>query len=178
MTKRALVILLSGAALLLLAVTFEVHAAITRPRAKIGQVAPAFSSMTVSGKNFSFPIGQKEPVLLDFFATWCGPCQQEMPALNRFAQASRGKVKVVMIDRGDSKVMIRRFIKKYGVASEITVLYNQPDKLSQIYEVSGQPEAVFINQNGKVLYHTEGPLRESELLQWAHETGTSPSYSN
>lgn len=171
MTKRAWTIVVAAAVVLVLLVAWEVIGSRPRPTAKVGAMTPEITGQTVNGQAFHLTSLRGEPVFLDFFATWCPPCQQETPVLNAFARDTQGKVRVVLIDRNDSKALIRQFVTKYHLSKAITVLYNHPDVLSQVFAVTGQPEGIFINADGVITSHTEGPLTTKQLAQLARQAG-------
>jgi thioredoxin 1 len=81
----------------------------------------------VDDSNFEAEVvNAKSPVLVDFSATWCGPCQRQLPILEKFASANLDKVKVVKIDIDDSP----KTAGKLGIRSVPSiVLFNQGEKI-------------------------------------------------
>lgn len=71
-------------------------------------------------------INSNVPVLVDFSATWCGPCQRQLPILQKYADANEGKIKVVKVDIDDAPEITSKLAIK-GVPS--MVLFNQGQKL-------------------------------------------------
>ena len=75
---------------------------------------------TVSDKTFEQEVLKStEPVLVDFFATWCGPCKAMAPALDQVATEMKGKVKVVKIDADENP----NLVMQYGVMGIPTLLF-------------------------------------------------------
>jgi thioredoxin 1 len=71
-------------------------------------------------------LGSELPVLLDFSATWCGPCQRQLPILEKYATENVGKVKVCKLDIDDAPTVTA----KYGIRSVPTILlFNKGQKV-------------------------------------------------
>ena len=68
------------------------------------------SAIAITSANFEEEVLKSElPVILDFWATWCGPCQMQGPQLETFAQANEGKVKAAKINVDDEPDLARQF---------------------------------------------------------------------
>ena len=139
--------------------------------AKIGGVAPNIKAVTVTGQKFQLKSLKGETVLLNFFTPWCPPCLQETPDLITFSKQYGHQIHVVLIDRGDDNVLVRNYVKKYHLPSEMTVLFDQTDFWSPPYGVTGQPETFLISSNGRIINHIIGPLTEAQMVQYAKEAG-------
>jgi len=105
-----------------------------------------------------------KPVLLNFWASWCAPCEDEAPLLEEAYGRYRDDVEFVGIDIRDARNDAIAFVDEYGltypqVRDEVLRVYNQ-------FGLLGQPETFFIDQNGVVVQHVKGPLRESVLYQY------------
>jgi thiol-disulfide isomerase/thioredoxin len=97
-------------------------------------------------------------VLLNLWATWCGPCMREMPSLDRL-QAALGSegVKVVALsqDRGGLKV-VERFYAKHGLKN-LGIYLDPKGKLSRALGARGLPTSVLIDREGRAVGRLEGP---------------------
>jgi len=121
-----------------------------------GAVAPPFSAQTVPDS--SVPAVTKgianykgTPVLLNIWATWCGPCREEMPRIERL-QRELGpeglSVVAVSIDNPGMTDAIREFRKELKLSFEI--LYDESGKIRDDYQTSGVPETFLIDRQGVV----------------------------
>jgi len=129
---------------------------------QIGQVAPSFSLTTLQGQPFTLREPEDRLVVLNFFATWCGPCQSEMPQLAAFANAHRERAALVLIDRGEGAALVEPFIHSFQF-QDATVVLDHTDQLAAPYGVTGQPETFIISPDGRVRAHWLGPVTTAEL---------------
>lgn len=98
-----------------------------------------------------------KPVVLNFWATWCGPCKQEMPLFERTWNEFKDKGLVliginVMDDKGNAK----RFIESFGIT--YTNLYDSSGEVSSSYGVIALPATFFIDKEGKIYKKNYGPF--------------------
>lgn len=138
---------------------------------KVGGMAPNIQEETVTGQSFTLDALRGKPVLLNFFTTWCPPCIQETPDLIAFDKRYGEWVHVVMIDRGDDPVLVRRYVEQYHLPKTMTVLLSPNDKWSRPFGVTGQPETFFITAGGMVTSHLIGPLTASQMVADAKVVG-------
>ena len=119
----------------------------------VGTAAPMFSGATVAGpvpaKSLADYKGQV--VLLNVWATWCGPCKTEMPSMEALHQAMgpKGlKVVAVSIDNPGMKDEIRKFLAEYKLTFE--VLHDSTQAIQQAYQTTGVPETFVIAGDGTI----------------------------
>ncbi|MDP6478907.1 MAG: redoxin domain-containing protein [Phycisphaerales bacterium] len=115
----------------------------------MGKPAPGFTLKSIDGKNVSLKDLKGKIVILDFWATWCGPCRQGLPVLMEVAK-ERAKDGVVLwaIDLDEPKEKVDAFLKKKGWS--LPVLLDSKGKVSQKYGVGGIPHTVIIDPDGVV----------------------------
>ena len=112
-----------------------------------------------TGDTFSLEQVEGEVILLNLWATWCQPCQEEMPEVNAIAQefAPMGlRVIGVNIDRTLSDADVLSFAKEYG--AEFEMVRDRDNTFSSAFRTTGVPETVLIDRNGKVVFHWNGQL--------------------
>jgi cytochrome c biogenesis protein CcmG/thiol:disulfide interchange protein DsbE len=136
-----------------------------------GQPAPDFSLTRINGQTVRLSDYRGKIVLVNFFTTWCPPCQQEAPILESFQERYRGKVTVIMIDRQESPATVAAFVRKYGLTT--VVVLDPGDREAKPYGITGQPETFFINPQGILVEHQIGPVDDSLLENVIRQMDTS-----
>ncbi len=125
-----------------------------------GSMAPAYSARTLDGAELSLSAFQGKVVLLNVWATWCQPCVQEMPALERVYRdfKSQGlEVVAVSVDAslggldsmGNPGGDIRAFT--YGLGLTFTVLHDPKGKIKPLFGLIGLPTTVVIDRSGRIV---------------------------
>jgi len=101
-------------------------------------------------------------VLVNFWATWCGPCFQEHPVLVENSRMLGDQVQFLGVVFDDTNEKINAFLNARG--SSYPTLVDEKGKTAIAYGVGGVPETFFLDRNGKIVAKYEGPM-SSELLQ-------------
>ena len=127
-----------------------------------GKAAPAFTLVDVGGKKVSLAQFKGHPVVINFWATWCGPCQLEMPWFEEMAGKYKPQGLVVLglsQDEGTAKEKIAAAAKRLGVSYAILL----PDEsVAKAYGgVDYLPETFYVDAKGRVVEQTAGaPTRD------------------
>ncbi len=113
-----------------------------------GEPAIDFTLPDLEGKQYSLKDYRGKVVFLNFWATWCEPCKEEMPSMEIMYQAfqRRGfEIIAVSVDSGDTSV-VKEFQKEYGLS--FPILHDKRGKIKERYKTTGVPETFIIDQNG------------------------------
>ncbi len=125
------------------------------PKASEGDMVQSFTLPDLQGKMQQLP--KDKYILLNFWATWCPPCRQEMPSMVSLSEKYKSKglnVIAVSVDRdGDA---LAGFVKEYGLP--FTVLHDQDSEISTKFGVFRYPETFLIDRNGKIQAHLVGAV--------------------
>jgi thiol-disulfide isomerase/thioredoxin len=132
------------------------------------EAAPDFSAKIVAnGENptettLSLASLQGKPVLLDFWATWCGPCQAELPVVNGIAQRfkDRGLV-VVGVNTSDEPGMAEAYARKKRLS--FPIVYDTANEVAKKYRVDNLPTLVIVSKEGKIVAVRHGITSDSDL---------------
>lgn len=149
------------------------------PVVGIGSEAPGFSlpSLTGGAAVDLHALGKSthHPVVLNFFASWCVPCQKETPLLAQTAaaqQAQGSPVHFVGVDVNDPPADALAFVQKSGITYPVGV-----DRTFNVtsgkYALYGLPQTFFIDAQGRVVGRIQGAVTRAELDQWLHKLGGS-----
>ena len=132
---------------------------------KVGDPAPTFFAHTLDNNYFflSDTLTKHKPIVLSFFATWCGPCRLEMPILDTLSQNYKDinfyLVNVSGLNQGKAKMKedpekVKMMVTKLGVS--LQVLMDKYGKVAEKYGVKSLPRLVVIDKKSKVHYIHDG----------------------
>jgi len=130
--------------------------------------APDFTAKVVlnapdpATKELSLASLRGKPVVLDFWATWCGPCQAEMPIVNGISQRYRDKGLVVVgVNTSDGEGLAAGFGKKRGVS--FPLVYDEDNVVAHKFGVDNLPTLVVLSKEGKVVAVRHGITSDADL---------------
>ena len=137
-----------------------------RTKALLGRPAPDFNLRDLDGKQVQLASFKGKVVLLDFWATWCAPCREEMPELDKLAKEFKTQDVVVLgINAGEDEDTVRGFIKKNGYQFPI-LMAPSGDHVLENYYAHAFPSMVLIDRKGLVAkYSVGGGERTEETLR-------------
>lgn len=131
----------------------------------VGAPAPDFSLQQLGGKGEVSlkQLLQQGPVILNAWASWCGPCQEEEPELTALAKQYAGKVTVIGVNMTaeDSVSGAKQFVAKYHVS--YPVLLDSAGAFLNRYELVGFPTTFVINRAGKIQAVHVGSMTKSQM---------------
>jgi cytochrome c biogenesis protein CcmG/thiol:disulfide interchange protein DsbE len=104
------------------------------------------------------------PVIVNFFASWCGPCKQETPLLAQFYRSHHGKVVILGIDDNDQTSKAIAFLHEHG--ADYPVGSDPQASIATLYGVIALPQTFFLNARHEIVHHVVGKLTTKELDSW------------
>lgn len=134
-----------------------------RPLEIIGKDALDFTLKDLGNKQVSLKELRGNIVLLNFWASWCGPCRIEMPHLEKLHRELKNKGLVVLGINDESPEIARQFIKTNGYT--FTTLVDEGREVAGNYQVRAIPQVFIIDKNGRVATHFVGARSEHELRE-------------
>lgn len=127
----------------------------------VGKRLPEFTLSTLDGKMTKVSPAAQQVTILNFWATWCPPCRQEMPELEKFAQQYSGKVSFYAINIQEPAATVNEFLthNKYTM----NVLSDKTGEVSKNFRINSIPTTLVIDKQGIIKYRKSGPVTVAEL---------------
>jgi len=111
--------------------------------------APDFTVTLVSGETFTLSENLGKPVLINFWATWCGPCVNEMPAFERLKEDYGEEVVIVAVNCGEKAAAVQEFVHASGYTFDFAI--DEKAKISTIdYPTMSIPYTVLVDAEGNI----------------------------
>ena len=137
-----------------------------------GDPAPDFTLEDMDGNMVSLSDYKGQFVVLNFFASWCPPCREEAPELQKFEEQYGDQVKLLILDRAEPKIKVQEFIDEFNSTSTYLLDYN--DSMAKPYGVIGQPETFFIDEEGIIRLKHSGPMTTEFMVETVNQFIDTP----
>jgi thiol-disulfide isomerase/thioredoxin len=137
----------------------------TATGSQVGNLAPDFTLLDLNGQAVSLSSLRGKPVLLNFWATWCSPCRQEMPYLQQINAewASKGLV-LLAIDIGESSAQVKTFLENNRLSLP-TLLDSDRTVSTRLYNITAIPMTFFIDQSGIIQQKMVGSFPNKQAIE-------------
>ncbi|MCB0063502.1 MAG: TlpA family protein disulfide reductase [Caldilineaceae bacterium] len=133
------------------------------PQPALDHPAPDFTLTTLDGEEFALSAQQGTPIVLNFWATWCGPCQNEMPALQTASERFGGRVQIVGVDQGETAEVVARFAEEMGITFAMPI--DTEMAVGELYGVRAMPTTFFIDRNGVIRHIYLGEMNSVTIAE-------------
>ena len=134
----------------------------TAPAARLGSPAPDFTLQTVDGTPLRLSDLKGKPVFMNFWATWCVPCREEMPAMQALYEQYRDRGLVVLaVNMEEDEARVRRWVDQGGFTYTF-VLDSEGQQLKR-YNVNAAPTSYFIGRDGVIRDLKLGAISRAEM---------------
>ena len=130
-----------------------------------GQTAPDFVLKSATGENLRLSEYRGDVVMINFWATWCGPCRQEMPLLDElYGRYQRVGFNLLGVNIDDDSRRAMAMVNELGI--KFPVLFDEDKKVSKLYEVEAMPLTLLLDREGTVrhIHHGYQPGYEQKYL--------------
>lgn len=160
--RRALVLILVTAAALAALIVFGLA---SKRSASVGHPAPALPREHLAGPPASLASllagAAGRSALVVFWASWCGPCAREAPALERISRSPVGRNRMVGVDWSDALAGARSFIRRYSWT--FSNLRDSEGTVGNDYHLTGLPTTFVLDAHGRIRAELRGPQDEASL---------------
>ena len=127
----------------------------------VGQPAPDFTLPQLDGTQLRLSDLRGKPVIVNFWASWCGPCRDEIPQLVALHRQHATDLTIVGVDLQEDAGSVRSFVNDFGMS--YPVVLDTHGATIRPYHITGPPTSVFIDASGTVRKIVLGPLAGSDL---------------
>ncbi|MCD8171370.1 MAG: TlpA family protein disulfide reductase [Clostridiales bacterium] len=121
---------------------------------KAGNKAPDFTAELIDGSSISLSDLKGKPVIINFWATWCGPCVREMPAFERLKEDFGDEIGIIAVNCGDDADTVKDFVDEYGYT--FPVVLDGDYEVTMLYPSNSIPYTVVLDANGKITHVSTG----------------------
>ena len=138
---------------------------VSTPSQLVGKPAPGFALKSFGGEEVRLSDFRGKTVLVNFWASWCHPCREEAPVLERTYMSLVGnQIEFIGINIMDDIKNAEEYIKSFG--GTFVNVYDPENRIHMDYGVGGVPETFFVNAEGTVTGKHRGPLTERMIMRY------------
>ncbi|KAF0816963.1 MULTISPECIES: thiol-disulfide oxidoreductase ResA [unclassified Cytobacillus] len=166
LVMRTVILLVLGAA-----VAYTLYANFTKDKVQkvaVGESAPDFVLTDMDGNKHRLSDYEGQGVFLNFWGTWCKPCEKEMPYMNnQYKQFKDEGVQVLAVNVGETDLAVNKFSERYDLSFPIVI-----DKNSQVqsaYGINPLPATFLIDKEGKVVKYITGEMTEEMIKNYMEQ---------
>lgn len=163
---RTIILLILGGA-----IAFALYANFTKDdlqKIEVGKKVPDFSLVDLNGEQHKLSDYKGKGVFLNFWATYCGPCEREMPFMNsQYLQYKDKDVTVLAVNIGESDLAVKKYTERLKL--EFPILLDSEGEVNSTYGVVNLPATYLIDKDGKLVKVHTGQLREEDVKDFMEQ---------
>ncbi|QQG45128.1 MAG: TlpA family protein disulfide reductase [Candidatus Sungiibacteriota bacterium] len=142
---------------------------INPPSPQTNKAAPEFSFNDYNGKEVKLSDFRGKPILVNAWAAWCPFCREELSDFAKVKEEFGGKFEVIAIDRAEPLEVAKRYSDQLGVTEKFVFLLDPADSFYQSIGGFSMPETIFVDKDGKTVFHKRGPMKQEEIRRRIQE---------
>ncbi|WBF55052.1 thiol-disulfide oxidoreductase ResA [Lysinibacillus sp. JK80] len=150
------------------AIFFTVYTTLTQDKnevLKIGDDAPNFTLVDMHGDKHNLEEYKGKGVFLNFWGTWCKPCEREFPIIDRYYNDYKEKdIQVLAINIAESDFVVQNYIDRKGLT--FPVLIDKNKSVMEAYNINPLPTTILINSEGKIEKIITGEMKEQDIKNY------------
>lgn len=140
-----------------------------REAPEVGAIAPRFTLTDTAGAQVSLEDHRGKVVLLNFWATWCPPCRQEMPDIQSRYEMHSPNLVVLAIDNNEPLDLVQSYVDEVGLS--FNPLLDPGADVQILYQIRGYPTSMFVDENGIIQIVHVGLMTQSQLDGYLSQMG-------
>jgi len=134
----------------------------------VGELAPDFVLKDLNGNEYQLSDYRGKGVFLNFWGTYCEPCKDEMPYMNKlYAEYKDQGVEILAINVGETDLAINTFASKYGIEFPIVVDVN--GEVQHAYNIYPLPATFLVDSEGKIVKYYDKPMTEEMIREFMEQ---------
>lgn len=155
-------------AILALAIGYTIYAAVAKDKVELitaGAEAPDFEVVDLNGDKHRLKDYKGEGVLLNFWGTWCEPCEREFPAMERQYDAFKAQgVEMIAVNFAQSEFEVKKYVANMGMTFPVAI--DKTKSVFTAYNIGPLPTSIFIKPDGTIDRIKTGEMKEKEIIQY------------
>lgn len=153
---------------LVAAIIYTVYSTATKDKVEVlqeGATAPDFELVDLNGETHRLSDYEGQGVFLNFWGTWCEPCKEEMPAMDRQYAAYKDQgVHVLAVNIAQSNFEVQNFVNNYNLSFPVVI--DKTKSVMTAYNINPLPTTMLINPEGKVEKIITGEMTEKQIASY------------
>lgn len=163
--KKRLVMRTVILAVLVIGIAYTIYAAATQDKTKtlqVGDDAPDFVLTDLEGNKHKLSDYKGQGVFLNFWGTWCPPCEKEMPYMDSQYEVYKDQgIEMLAVNIAQSEFEVQTFVDRYGLGFPVVI--DTTKSVRNAYSVRQLPATILVSPEGKVTEITTGELTEQRI---------------
>ncbi|MDI2587853.1 thiol-disulfide oxidoreductase ResA [Psychrobacillus sp. NEAU-3TGS] len=163
--KRRFYIRASILTLLVVAIVFTIYSNLTKEKTAILQVgdnAPDFALIDMNGEKHQLSDYKGQGVFLNFWGTWCKPCEREFPLMDKHYQDYKDQgVQILAVNIGESDFAVQKYVDRKGLT--FPVLIDDNKSVMETYNINPLPTTMLVNPEGKIEKIITGEMSDEAI---------------
>jgi peroxiredoxin len=139
------------------------------PAPVVGSPAPEFELNLLDGSRVNLKDFYGKPVLINFWATWCAPCELEMPAFESRYAARGGEFSILAINNAESREKVQQYASNLGLTFPIVL--DPEGRVQRLYNIRGYPTSLLLDAEGVIRVYHIGLMSEAQLDKYLEDLG-------
>ncbi|MEK3978835.1 thiol-disulfide oxidoreductase ResA [Psychrobacillus sp. FSL K6-2836] len=158
-------------AFMVVAIVFTIYTNLTKERTaliQVGDDAPDFALVDMNGEKHQLSDYKGQGVFLNFWGTWCKPCEREFPLMDKQYQVYKDQgLEILAVNIGESDFAVQKFIDRKGLS--FPVLIDDNKSVMETYKINPLPTTLLINPEGKIEKVITGEMSEEMIKEYMEQ---------